>query len=383
MSLLNLGINARLLSDPSMRGWNRYTLNVVESMAKTGKVRIALFSDHPLATCHEKRLESLIKSGVIRLVVSGPMFYPFWQEIWLPNRLKAERIELFHSPYHFGLPVRSPCPTAVTLHDAIDFLDAKKHQSLNPKSLMSQFYLWQTRKQADLVITVSSYSAKVITKHLGIAEQRIRVIHEAADPLFQSSFNSQWQNERLAYYALNHRPYLFYVGGMEERKNLDLVIHALKRIENRSKLVLVLAGGVKSDWEKLQTIADQKNLGNRIRFLGRIPDSDLPALYSGAMAMVYPSYSEGFGLQLVEAMAVGCPVLASSATSLPEVLGQGGVLFSPENASELAGLIDRLEHEPVWRQELCQKALARGKQFDWKITAEKTLAAFLEVLRKS
>jgi alpha-1,3-rhamnosyl/mannosyltransferase len=161
------------------------------------------------------------------------------------------------------------------------------------------------------------------------------------------------------------------------------VIHALKRIENRSKLVLVLAGGVKTDWEKLQTIADQKNLGNRVRFLGRIPDSDLPALYSGAMALVYPSFSEGFGLQTVEAMAVGCPVLASSVTSLPEVLGQGGVLFSPENASELAGLIDRLEHEPSWRQELCQNALARGKQFDWKITAEKTLTAFLELLTQT
>ena len=138
------------------------------------------------------------------------------------------------------------------------------------------------------------------------------------------------------------------------------MIESIKLIESESSVGVVIAGGSASDAEQLKEQTRVLNLSDRVQFLGKACDSDLPALYAGSMGLVYPSKHEGFGLQLVEAMAVGCPILSSSSASLPEVAGESAAYFSPENARELANLILRLERDDDWSISLAQRSKARG-----------------------
>jgi glycosyltransferase involved in cell wall biosynthesis len=118
-----------------------------------------------------------------------------------------------------------------------------------------------------------------------------------------------------------------------------------------------------------------------VRFLGFVPDDDLPALYAAALAFVYPSEYEGFGLQLVEAMALGCPVLASRATSLPEILGKGGETFTLESTDELAGLMRRVTSDPAFRDDLVLRSRLRSSAFSWQRAAKETAEVYRKVLQ--
>jgi glycosyltransferase involved in cell wall biosynthesis len=252
----------------------------------------------------------------------------------------------------------------------------------NPRSILSRFYLWETRIRSDCIITVSQFSAQELTEFTGVKKSKIRIISEAADPQFKPKSLDEIQPV-LDRYGLRQKPYVFYVGGLEKRKNLTLLINALKLIRSDSSVSAVIAGGSASDADQLKQEARALNLSDRVEFLGKVPDSDLPALYAGAMGLVYPSRHEGFGLQLVEAMGVGCPILSSSSSSLPEVAGESAAYFSPENTQELAKLMLRLEHDDLWRTRLAQSSKARGLQFCWEKTANETLSVYRDLLAKA
>ena len=381
---LKIGLNARLLADGSMRGWNRYAVNLVAALARSGEAEILLLTDAPVAAEHRAVFEQHDIRHRIREITSGPMPYPKWQEWWLPRVARSQRLDLLHTPFHFGLPWFAPCPTVATLHDAIDVLHKRPWgQRIQLKSLLSRFYLWEARHRATGIITVSRFSATDLAGKLHIPKSKIAVIAEAADPLFHQPMETNGQRKVLRSYAVGSAPYVFYVGGLEERKNMPLAVQALAKIKNLTFMELVLAGGSRADIENLKELVKSLGLADRVRFLGRVPDADLPALYSGALALVYPSRWEGFGLQLVEAMATGCPVLASSAASLPEVLGNGGELFSPDDPDELAALFMKLQTDEAWRQTMAEKSRKRGSEFSWEQTAQETLRLYRSLIRSN
>lgn len=378
---MNVGIVARLLADGSMRGWNRYAVNLVASLARTRVVDIFLLTDMPVAREHRIIFESDDIKNRIKTFESGPMAYPKWQENWLSSVARRERLDILHTPFHFGLPLFSPCPTVATLHDCIDVLEKRSFsERLSPKSNLGRFYLWETRIRAKRIITVSDFSRRELVEKLGVKKQKIRVIHEAADRAFHRDyFDEQLHQEVRSRYGINSKNYLFYVGGLESRKNMGLAIDALARVKERTSLEFVLSGGSADDREKLAKFARSLEIDSRVHFTGSVPDADLPALYSGAAALVYPSRLEGFGLQLVEAMAAGCPILASNVTSLPEVLGDGGELFSPDDADQLAALFLKLDIDPAWRAQLAERACRRSHDFSWENTAAETLSLYREM----
>jgi glycosyltransferase involved in cell wall biosynthesis len=374
---LKVAINARLLADGSMRGWNRYAVNLVRGLADTGEAEILLLTDHPVAAEHRAVFEACEGRSRIREIASGPMFYPRWQERWQAETCRREGMHVLHTPYHYGLPMRSPCPTVATLHDAIDVLTPRPlKERLSLTGLLSAFYLRQTRKKADRIVTVSRSSAWDLVRKLRVLPDRIEIIPEAADESFHRPVDPAVVESTLAAYALAGRPYVFYVGGFEERKNLPLIFDALSRCKNAETLQVVFGGKTGPDADRVTAHARSLGLESRLHWLGRVPDVALPPLYAGALALVYPSLWEGFGLQAVEAMAVGCPVLAANATSLPEVVGEGGVLFDPNNPDELASLLDRLMLDPNWRAGLQGMSKIRGGEFSWDKTAQMTLELY-------
>ena len=170
--------------------------------------------------------------------------------------------------------------------------------------------------------------------------------------------------------------YIFYVGGWEARKNIPFLVRAFAQ-SHLTDVKLVLAGGKYDERDSLIDLIDSLQINHQIQLLGWVDEEDLPALYAEAVAFVYPSEYEGFGLQLCEAMAVGCPILAANATCLPEVLADGGKLFSLDKTStELVDLLKSLDKDRSYRDELGKKAKQRSQKFDWHHTAIETMAIY-------
>jgi glycosyltransferase involved in cell wall biosynthesis len=375
---MKIGFNARLLGDPSLRGWNRYTINLLVELANLG-IELVLYSNRPL---HENHLAKLPR-GSYEVKIAPPMPYFWWEQYWLPKQCAKDRVDIIHCPFNFGLPWFSHCPRILTLHDAIDQIYYDKNQprnwAFNLPYFQNKVYHWISRYRANLVITVSEYSRRDLIKYLGIPEAKIAVTYEAADENFHRDL-SEFDRDRVrAKYELA-LPYIFYVGGWEARKNIPFLVRAFAEA-NLTDIKLVLAGGKYDEKAALIELTDSLQISNKIRLLGWVDEEDLPALYAEAVAFVYPSEYEGFGLQLCEAMAVSCPILAANATCLPEVLGDGGELFSlADDSTELVNLLGRLEKDLAYNRDLAQKAKQRSQRFDWQHTATETKSIYQNIL---
>lgn len=366
---LRVGFNAALLSSPSMRGWNRYAINLLEAMQSLN-VQFLLCSREQISPLFLDRLNPERYS----LCVSGPMNYTYWEQVWLPRQLRKANVDVFHSPFHFGIPFNLHCPSVVTLHDAIDQSRWPRFRSwremLRPGVWTNFSSHWIARYTTNRIVTVSDHSRTELIRHLRVAEDRLAVVPEAADPLFNrrpTEHELQTVRERFQLAS----PYFFYIGGFDDRKNLRFLVDAFKKAA-LPDTALVLGGGSEHDRERVRKYAEQMGISPQLRILGPVDDTDLPALYRMALAFVYPSKHEGFGLQLCEAMAMSCPILAANATSLPEVLGEGGLLFPLDNCEPLAAQLRLVATDENTRLQLSERSFKRASHFCWQKTAERT-----------
>ena len=376
---MRVGFNARLLAAADLRGWNRYTVNLLQQLQILG-VELVLYTDRPIHPNHLQRMnisENAVRVGVVRPHVR-------WEQFWLPAQFRRDAVDLFHAPANFGLPLKSRVPRVLTLHDAIDAAYYVPRQSLKERlrvnALRSKLTHATSRLAADRVITVSPHARDDLIRWLGISASKIRVTAEAADPIFEAEVSGERRFDVRGRHSLS-RPYFFYVGGWEGRKNVDFLVKGFAESGVREDGVeLVLAGGKSSEVARLKDLAESLGVSDSVRALGWIDDADLPALYAEALALVYPSEYEGFGLQVCEAFAVGCPVLAARATCLPWVVGAGGETFSLDGTAELTLLMRRVARDPGFRAELARRAVERSKEFSWRKTAEATMEVYREIL---
>ena len=369
---MRIGYNSRLLATADLRGWNRYAINLIESLIPLG-VEPILYADQPVHADHLARL------SVAEVRVSPRMGYDRWEQIWLPSQARRDKVKLLHSPFNFGLPWSSHCPRVLTLHDAIDRVYPRTPSGGLPRSgtIRDRLRHWVARTRADRIITVSAHARSDIVRHLGVSAEKVVVIPEAADPRFHRPIDNCVRNEAVGRHGLS-RPYVFYVGGWERRKNIPFLVKAFAEAA-LDGVDLALAGGKDDQRDELTNLARSFGVADQLRLIGYVPDADLPALYAGALAFVYPREYEGFGLQLCEAMAIGRPVLASRATSLPEVLGEGGDTFPIDETGPLATQLSRLANDPSYGDDLARRARSRSASFSWELTARATLAVYREL----
>lgn len=369
---MKVGINARLLTSSDLRGWNRYTINLLAALPEQG-VDLFLYSDADLQPDHLARLPA----GSYQVRVSPRMRYARWEQEWLPAQCAADQVDIFHSPFNFGLPSKNYCPQVLTLHDAIDERYYRPNLSWRQKMrldvIRTRVYHRNARRAADQIIAPSEFTRGDLIEYLKVRAEKITVVYEAADANFSrpdDSARARARSDRKL-----ERPYFFYVGGWEERKNIPFLLRAFAAAK-LDWVELVLAGGKDEQRLWLAQLAQSLRIEDRVRLLGWVDDAELPGLYSGALGFVYPSEYEGFGLQLCEAMAVGTPVLAARATCLPEILGDGGETFSLAEEAELVSLLQRVAVDDGYRSDLAQKASRRGHDFGWRRTAEQTVAVY-------
>lgn len=377
MDVMRVGINATPLSASHIRGWTRYTINLLSALPAQG-VRPVLLAKGPL----NADLVARLPVGSFEVETAPAMSHARWEQRWIPRACRALRLDVYHCPLSFGVPALCPVPRVLTLHDAIDrMFNAPRtpwRRWILPGEAASRAYGLVARTFAERIITVSEHARGDLLRAFGLRSDRVTVIPEAADP----SLTGPADPERASTGYGLHRPYFFYVGGWEERKNLPFLVEAFAA----ARLVgveLVLAGGGEGCRGELARLAGDLGVADRVRLLGFVPDEDLSSLYASALGFVYPSLYEGFGLQLVEAMAVGCPVLAARTTCLPEVLGDGGETFGLEGPHELVAHLEKLAFDPSYRRDLADRALRRSRSFSWHRTAAATAGVYRELLAQA
>jgi glycosyltransferase involved in cell wall biosynthesis len=240
-----------------------------------------------------------------------------------------------------------------------------------------------TAKTAAHIITVSEYSRRDIIETYRVASDRITVTPEAAPATFAPVTEEKEIARVRNLYGINS-DYILSVGSIQPRKNLVRLItaySALRRRRPQAKLPrLVLVG--KCAWLYNETLRSITELGvsESVILTGYVPEADLPALYSGAVCFIYPSYFEGFGLPPLEAMKCGAPVIVGNRTSLPEVVGDAGLLVDPFDVDAIAAGIEKMIDDSSLQAELRRKGLERARLFDWRETARRTLEVYQRTL---
>lgn len=229
--------------------------------------------------------------------------------------------------------------------------------------------------RADAVVTPSAATARDVETLLKVPRARIHVTPLGADPSFRP-LAPDVVAPTLARHGVKP-PYVLFVGLAQPRKNLEAVVTVFGRIAARDDHVqLVLAGPDGYPEGRFPALVKETGAVDRVRHLGYVPVADLPALYAGAAVLLFPSHDEGFGLPALEAMACGCPVVASTAGALPEVVGEGGLVFRPDAIDDLEEATSRMLDDPDARAAEVTRGRARAAAFSWEATARATLAAY-------
>ncbi len=297
----------------------------------------------------------------------------FWTLRALSAEVRAHPPDVFFSPT-LHAPLRCPCPMMLFVHD----LAHRGFPDYFTRRQRLDAWLQTTRaaRVADHLITNSQATATDVARLLGVPPNRISAAPLAAAPQYHPDIDDDEVDAVCRRLAVP-RPYILYVGRIQPRKNIIRLIEAFESVLRRQPSlphVLVIAGGVGWLYEETCARARQSPWADRILFPGHVKDNQLPALVKGADALALVSLWEGFGLPAVEAMACAVPVIASNRSSLPEVVGDAGLLVDPNQASDIAEALERIMTDESLRQELAAKGPAQAAAFSWDRSAETILA---------
>ena len=322
----------------------------------------------------------LQESANVHIVTVNWPSYPLWEQIGLPLALKRIKPDLLHCTSNTA-PIWCDIPLVLTLHDII-FLENRqgKNQSVyqNLGRIYRRIVVPAILKKCKKIITVSHFECDHISRSLSIDKSLLTAVYNGYSKHFKPIRNAQ---EITAKY-IEKRPYLFFLGNTDPKKNTARVLQAYSIYLKKSRQPLpLLIADLKE--EVIDEYLKQGNLQEIKKMLyhpGYIPNTELPAIYSGASAFIYTSLRESFGIPILEAMACGTPVITSNTSAMPEIAGPGGILVNPFHPEEIASALLHLEEEPEYYQSQAAYGLERVCRFSWENTARETLKIYKEIL---
>ena len=373
-----IGIDASRALTGQRTGTEHYSANLLQALALLPEAqgyRFVLYAN--TATEAEARDGlgfDLPPSWEIRAIPPRRM----WTHIGLSREMRANPPDVLFVPSHV-VPLRHPRRTVVTIHD-LGYLYYPQAHTLTQRIYLRLSTRFSSRA-ASRVIAVSEATKQDLVKRYRVTPRKIRVVHHGRDPVFAPVRDEARIEAALSRYGIG-RFYCLHVGTLQPRKNLAMLVEAWVRLRRKvhNPPQLLLAG--KRGWlyKSLYEMVQSRELDDLIKFADYVEQDDLPALYSGALALTFPSLYEGFGLPALEAMSCGTPVLAAKASSLPEVVDDAGLLLYPHDPEAWSDAVQRLMENPKLRQSLSQKGLERAQHFTWERCARQTLAVLTEGL---
>ena len=300
-----------------------------------------------------------------------------WLQLLAPGLLTRLRIDVAHFTNGM-IPIVSPVPTVVTIHD----MSLTMYPGYHPprRVLLNRPFVDLSAQRADAIITVSESARQDIVRWYGVPPSRVFVVHEAAAPAFRPVTDAATLQRVRATYGLAER-FILYVGTIEPRKNLPLLLDAFARRHRSGDLPhqLIVAGPYGWLCAHIERRIEQLGVKDAVRITGYVPFEDLPAIYSLAEMFVFPSVYEGFGLPVVEAMACGTPVVVADVAALAEVGGGAVARVRSFDAEALGDELVRLARDQDRRRHLATLGRARAQTFSWRRAALETLAVYRQV----
>jgi glycosyltransferase involved in cell wall biosynthesis len=272
---------------------------------------------------------------------------------------------------HFNAPLYRRGPMAVTIHDIAPLA---LPQILNSalKRAYAKLLIERAVKQASAILCVSDFTRNELSTRLHVPAEKLTVTHPGLD--------TDWPHTAPPHLEPDGTPYLLFVGNVKPNKNLSLLLRAFAEVQHRIPHRLILAGKLHGFGTNDAAVLRQaQSFGDRVRFAGEVNDYVLQHLYAGASALVLPSLYEGFGLPLLEAMSLGCPVLASTAGSLPEIAGNAALYFNPHSPEELAARLLQL-NDTTTIDNLRTLGRARVQAFSFQTCAHQTATILNQTL---
>jgi len=364
---VKIGIDARKEADG---GIGRYIRNLVKGLLLTGTDDVfawlkpqSKFQDFK----HHRFYPETEKAGL----------YSVSEQISLSGKVNRSSVDIFHAP-HYVVPVRLTPPSVVTIHDVIHLV--------YPKSPLHKFYAYfqikHAIKAAGVVITPSGFSERELIRRFPEASDKTVVIAYGIEEFFtQRSEKAMQENEGQPLLPEN---YLFYAGNHKPHKNLSQLLEICREMFKKyPNLFLVLTGSRGSERGAVYRKAKQLGIEEKVKFTGNLDNDALAACYSRALVFVFPSLYEGFGFPPLEAMACRTPVIAFDVATMPEVVGNGGILVPREDGAAFFRALDRLISDPALRRQWGRKGEERAKMFRWNQSVKKHIEVYRKVLKET
>ena len=364
---MRIGIDARI-TYYSRAGIGQYTRQLIRALAQV------VTDDEVLILQSKKDKKPLVEgSPCFRQRSLWTPSHHRLEQLTLPLELAWHDLHLLHSP-DFIPPFHRRFKSVITIHD-LAFLQFPN--MLTRESARYYGQIDQATRSADHIIAVSESTKRDIVRLLGVNDQRITVIHEAANPFFRPLDRAQaadWVAQKFGIVG----SYVLFTSTIEPKKNLGTLLKAFRQLLDSYHVdaKLVVAGERGWFYENIFEMVNDLKLDDQVIFLGRVSNCELLQLYNAASVLVHPALYEGFGLTPLEAMTCGTPVIVSNVSSLPEVVGDAGLLVAPEDVEHMAVSMWRVLKNPEKQQELREKGLQRAKNFSWARTAKQTLALY-------
>lgn len=374
-----VGLYIEVLKSPEKTGIGRYIEGLVKSLSKqSGNTTMYfLYYQAPLLNAGKTFFEfeaSNVHMRPVRFPSNWMNERPrLWWDYYLPFVLERDKIDVFHGPNHF-IPSRGKFKKVVTIHDIAYFF-----MEVHGKGMDAVLKDWTLKSfaSADKVISVSKSTANDCIEN-GLEPSKSVTIYQG----YESSFEFLKLDDADVAKTVDElklpKSCILFLGSMQPRKNVSLLVNAFALISSQIESTLVLAGGPGSSQVELEVLIKENDLNERVIFTGYVSDEQRAALYQHCEIFVYPSKYEGFGLVLLEAMSFGIPVVTCNNSSLPEVVGDAGIMIKDNDIKALSETLLRLLENDDLKYDLREKGLAQCKKFTWEDCAQLTQSVYEE-----
>lgn len=367
---MRIGIDASTIG--TQGGPRTYVLNLIESLLKIDKE-----NEYVLFYNSEEHSGKFPKAREVVVPFSNPATRLLREHLLMAYHYKRECLDIIHNPKS-AISLLKPCKTVVTIFDLIPVTNPETEK------WMARIY-WKVQiptaaRHADFVITSSEFAKREIIRRYGTSEERIKVIPIAYNNYCRPMDPGREADEVRRKYSIPDS-YILYVGTIQPRKNIDTLVKAYSKLVKTKGVThkLVITGRKGWLYGPLFELIKSEGMEQNVIFTGFVPDEELPYIYSSAELFVYLSLFEGFGIPPLEAMACGVPVICSNTTSLPEVVGDAGILEAPLDQEGIEKSMLTVLESPSLRREMQDKGFLQAKKFSWERTARETLRIYEEV----
>jgi glycosyltransferase involved in cell wall biosynthesis len=342
-----LTIDARLLST----GIGSYTFNLISRLKGCGDLYLRALT----VAANQGRLQPFCD----RVDVVNAAIYSAHEQFSIP--MATRQTMLLHVP-HYNVPLAYMGVRLVTIHDLTHILDCTFRKTLKSR-LYGKPMLRFAARSADHIFTVSEYSKMQIVRHLDVPPEKVTVTYNGVGKQFCSVGCEDPEVVRQRFTIPGK--FILFVGNLKPHKNVPTLLRAFAKVRDTLELHLVIIGDDASGRPALQRLAAELAIQGSVNFIRSVQQQDLPSLYSAASLVVMPSFEEGFGLPVIEAMACGTPVVCSNAASLPEVAGDAACMFDPHDDDSLADAIQRVLGSESMQADMRQKGIKQATKFSW------------------